>query len=75
MPSSAERALRYHRIDMQSTLIVLLKSPVPISDLVGREVLTCVLAVKPSDFERQLIETKERHSARACTILDPVVTV
>jgi hypothetical protein len=80
---------------MQNTLIVLFKTPVPETDLLGREVLTCVMAVKPSDFERPLIdvvanvhlsglsrpgvppivwETKERHCARARTVLDPVAT-
>ncbi len=43
---------------MQSTLIVLFKSPVPESDLVSREVLTRVLAVTQSDFERQLIDVE-----------------
>ncbi len=41
---------------MQSTLIALFESPVPKFDLVGREVRTRVLAVKPSDFERLLID-------------------
>ena len=80
---------------MRNTLISLFETPVPETDLVGQEVLTRVLAVKPSDFERPLIdiaanvhlsglsrpgvppivwETKERHSACACTVLDPVAT-
>ena len=80
---------------MQNTLIVLFKTPVPETDLVSQEVLTRVLAVKPSDFERPLIgittnvhlsglsrpgvppivwETKDRHSTRARTVLDPVAT-
>ena len=80
---------------MRNTLISLFEIPVPETDLVGREVLTRVLGVKPSDFERPLIdiaanvhlsglsrpgvppivwETKERHSARARTVLDPVAT-
>ncbi len=41
---------------MRNTLIVLFETPVPETDLVSREVLTCVLAVKPSDFERPLID-------------------
>ncbi len=80
---------------MLNTLIELFETPVPETDLVGREVLTCILAVKPSDFERPLIdvvanvhlsglsrpgvppvvwETKDKHSARVHTVLDPVVT-
>ena len=80
---------------MRNTLIVLFEIPVPETDLVSREALTRVLAVKSSDFERPLIdivanvhlsglsqpgvppivwETKELHSARVCTVLDPVVT-
>ncbi len=80
---------------MLSTLIALFESPVPETDLVGREVLTRVLAVTPSDFERPLInvaanvhlsglsrtgvppivwESKERHSALARTVLDPITT-
>ncbi len=80
---------------MQNTPIALFKTPVPETDLVGREVLTCILAVKPSNFERPLInivanvhlsglsrpgvppvvwETKDRHSARAHKVLDPIVT-
>ncbi len=80
---------------MQNTMIALFEIPVPKTDLVGREVLTRVLGVKPSYFERPLIdiaanvhlsglsrpgvppivwETKERHSARVCTVLDPVAT-
>ena len=80
---------------MRDTLISLFEIPVPKTDLVSREVLTRVLAVKPTDFEKQLIdiaknvhlsglirpgvppivwETKERHRARAGTILDPVAT-
>jgi hypothetical protein len=55
-PSSAERAMRNHRIDMRNTLISLFETPVPETDLVGREVLTRVLAVKPSDFEKPLID-------------------
>ncbi len=43
---------------MQSTLIALFETPVPETDLVGREVLTRVLAVKPSDFERPLIDVE-----------------
>ncbi len=50
---------------MQCTLIALFESPVPESDLiavvVGREVLTRVLAVKPSDFERPLIDVSEKN--------------
>jgi hypothetical protein len=53
---STERAMRNHRIDMRNTLISLFETPVPKTDLVGREVLTRVLAVKPSDFEKQLID-------------------
>ena len=41
---------------MQNTPIALFKTPVPETDLVGREVLTCILAVKPSNFERPLIK-------------------
>ena len=48
--------MRNHRIDMRNTLILLFETPVPETDLVGREVLTRVLAVKPSDFEKQLID-------------------
>ena len=80
---------------MRNTLISLFETSVPKTDLVGREVLTRVLAVKPSDFEKPLIdittnvhlsglsrpgvppivwETKERHSTRARTVLDPVAT-
>jgi hypothetical protein len=53
---STERAMRNHRIDMRNTLISLFETPVPETDLVGREVLTRVLAVKPSDFEKPLID-------------------
>jgi hypothetical protein len=80
---------------MRNTLISLFEIPVPETDVVGREVLTRVLGVKPSDFEKPLIdittnvhlsglsrpgvppivwETKERHSARARTVLNPVAT-
>ena len=41
---------------MRNTLIALFEIPVPETDLVGREVLTRVLGVKPSDFERPLID-------------------
>ena len=41
---------------MRNTLISLFETPVPETDLVCREVLTRVLAVKPSDFEKQLID-------------------
>ncbi len=80
---------------MRNTLIALFETPVPESDLVSWEVLSRILAVKPSDFERPLIdvaanvhlsglsrpgvppvvwETKDKHSARARTVLNPVVT-
>ena len=55
-PSTTERAMRNHRIDMRNTLISLFETPVPETDLVGREVLTRVLTVKPSDFEKLLID-------------------
>jgi hypothetical protein len=95
MPSSAERALRIHREDMQTALIALFKSPVPETDQVSREVLSHVLGVQPIDFDRPIIviltnshlscmsrqgvplivwETKERHSAHAHTVLNPIST-
>ena len=48
--------MRNHRIDMRNTLILLFETPVPKTDLAIREVLTRVLEVKPSDFEKQRID-------------------
>jgi hypothetical protein len=52
----AERALRINRTDMLNALIVLFETPVPEIDQVSREVLTCILGTKPSEFDRQLID-------------------
>ena len=43
---------------MRNTLIALFETPVPKTDLVGQELLTRVLAVKPIDFERPLIDVE-----------------
>jgi hypothetical protein len=55
MPSSAERALRIHRINIQTALIVLFESPVPETYQVSQAVLSSILGANPSDFVRQLI--------------------
>ncbi len=52
----AERALRINRADIHNALIALFETPVPVTDQVGRQVLTHVLGANPSDFDKQLID-------------------
>ncbi len=54
--SMSSSTLRIQREDIQTALIALFKSHVSETDQVSREVLSCVLGTKTSDFNRPIID-------------------